>query len=47
MYAAMCGGADGRLGVVEIRTADAQAAAALGFKPLSSWRDARPIPCRE
>jgi sugar phosphate isomerase/epimerase len=47
MYAAMCGAPDGRLGVLEIRAADAEAAAALGFKPLEQWRGAATVPCRE
>jgi hypothetical protein len=43
MYAAMCGAADGRIGVFDIAAADAAAAAKLGFRPLTP--DAKDRPC--
>lgn len=46
MHAAMCGAADGRLGVLEIGASDLKAAQALGFKPLEDWRGSAAVPCR-
>lgn len=45
MYAAMCGGGTGTLGVLDIRAADAERAAKAGFRPLKDLRDAQRIPC--
>ena len=45
MYAAMCGGGTGTLGVLDIRTADAERAAKAGFRPLKDLPDAQRIPC--
>jgi hypothetical protein len=45
MYAAMCGGGTGHLGVLEIRAADAERAAKAGFRPLKDLPDAQRIPC--
>lgn len=45
MYAAMCGGGTGELGVFDIPAADAARAAAAGFKPLSDWPDAQRTAC--
>jgi hypothetical protein len=45
MYAAVCGGGTGELGVFDIRAADAERAAAAGFKPLSDWPDAQRTAC--
>lgn len=45
MYAAMCGGGTGELGVFDIPAADAARAAAAGFKPLSDWPDAQRTGC--
>lgn len=45
MYAAMCGGGTGELGVFDIPAADAARAAAAGFKPLSDWPDAQRTDC--
>lgn len=45
MYAAMCGGGTGHLGVLEIRAADAERAAQAGFRPLKDLPDAQRIPC--
>ena len=45
MYAAMCGGGDGWLGLVDIPAADAAAAAKAGFRPLSDLREASRQPC--
>lgn len=46
MRVAMCGAADGRLGVFEIAAADLKAAAALGFSPLKEGEGAAEQPCR-
>lgn len=43
MYPAMCGAADGRIGIFDIAAGDAAAAAKLGFRPLGP--DARDRPC--
>ena len=45
MYAAMCGGGDGWLGLVDIPAAGAAAAAKAGFRPFSDLRDASRQPC--
>lgn len=45
VYAAMCGGADGRIGIFEISAKHSQAASVLGFAPLSKLPDATPIAC--
>ena len=45
MRAAMCGVGTGHLGLLDIRTADAAAAAQAGFRPLSDLPDASRIPC--
>ena len=45
-YAAMCGAADGRIGILEIPAAQAQAASALGFAPLSSLPAATKAACQ-
>ena len=46
MHAAVCGGGDGRLVVVEIAAADAAKAAALGLALLRDLPDAKTVPCR-
>lgn len=43
--AAVCGSPDGRIGIFEISPAQAGAAAAAGFAPLSTLPAARTIPC--
>lgn len=43
MYPAMCGAADGRIGIFDIAASHAEAAAKLGFRPLG--REAREQPC--
>jgi hypothetical protein len=45
MRAAMCGMGTGHLGLLDIRTADAAAAAQAGFRPFSDLPDASRIPC--
>lgn len=45
-YAAVCGAADGRIGIVEVPAAQAQAASALGFAPLSSLPAATKVACQ-
>lgn len=45
MYAAVCGGGTGHLGVLDIRPADAERAAKAGFRPLKDLPDAQRIPC--
>lgn len=42
---AVCGISDGRIGIFEISPAQAEAAAAAGFKPLSTVPAAKVIPC--
>ena len=42
---AICGTPDGRIGIFEISPAQADAAAAAGFKPLSTVPAAKIIPC--
>lgn len=41
----VCGGPDGRIGIFEISPAQAGAAAAAGFTPLSTVPTAKTIPC--
>jgi hypothetical protein len=45
MYAAVCGGGTGHLGLLDIAASDAAAAAKAGFRPFSELRDARRQPC--
>jgi hypothetical protein len=45
MYAAVCGGGDGWLGLLDIAAADAAAAAKAGFRPFSDLPDASRQPC--
>jgi len=45
MYAAVCGGGDGVLGLLDIAAADAAAAATAGFRPFSDLPDASRQPC--
>jgi hypothetical protein len=45
MRAAMCGMGTGHLGLLDIRAADAAAAARAGFRPFSDLPDAARIPC--
>ncbi|BBJ00365.1 hypothetical protein FGKAn22_20570 [Ferrigenium kumadai] len=45
VYAAVCGAADGRIGIFVIPAARAQAATALGFAPLSSLPAATEVVC--
>ena len=45
MYAAMCGAADGRIGILAVPEAKVSAAAALGFAPLSSLPEASKTVC--
>ena len=42
---AVCGGSDGRIGIFEISPAQAAAASAAGFAPLSTVPAAKTIPC--
>jgi hypothetical protein len=44
-YAAVCGGDDGVLGLLDIAAADAAAAAKAGFRPFSDLPDASRQPC--
>lgn len=44
MYPAMCGAADGRVGIFDIAASDAAAAAKLGFRPLGPDAQVRPCP---
>lgn len=46
VYPAMCGAADGRIGIFEIRAAQLQAATTLGFSPLRDLPDAGKAACR-
>lgn len=46
MYAAVCGGATGRLGIFSIHAEKQQAAQAAGFVPLNSLPDAQRTDCR-
>jgi len=45
LYPAICGVPDGRIGIFEISPAQAEAAAAAGFKPLSTAPQAQIISC--
>lgn len=45
MYPAMCGAADGRIGILEVPEAKVAVAAALGFAPLSSLPEAGKTVC--
>jgi hypothetical protein len=45
MYAAVCGGGDGVLGLLDIPAADAATAAKAGFRPFRDLPDASRIPC--
>lgn len=45
MYPAMCGAPDGRIGILEIPESKVNAAAALGFAPLSNLPDASKTVC--
>ena len=45
MYAAVCGGGDGVLGLLDIAAVDAAAAAKAGFRPFSDLPDASRQPC--
>jgi hypothetical protein len=45
MYAAVCGGGDGVLGLLDIAAADAAVAATAGFRPFSDLPDASRQPC--
>lgn len=45
MYAAVCGGGTGDLGVFDIAAGDAERAAAAGFKPLTDLPDAQRTAC--
>lgn len=46
IYAAVCGGADGRIGILEIPATQAQAASALGFAPLTNLPAAVTVACQ-
>jgi len=46
VYAAVCGGPDGRIGIVEIEQQQSQLAATIGFAPLSTLPAATQVPCR-
>ncbi len=46
MHAAVCGGADGRLVILEIAPEQAAAAEKLGFQPLSKMPSAQRAECR-
>lgn len=46
MYAAVCGGGDGRIGIVTVSQADVSAAAKLGYAALSTLSHAAPAACR-
>ena len=46
VYAAVCGGSDGRIGIFEIAEHHSQAASAVGFASLSNLPDATNIPCQ-
>jgi hypothetical protein len=45
MRIAMCGAADGRIGIFEVAARDTAAAAALGFAPLSRLPSAQVVTC--
>lgn len=44
MYPAVCGAADGRIGIFDIAASDAAAAAKLGFRALGPEAQTRPCP---
>ena len=46
LYAAVCGGADGRIGIIDVPAHQSQAASALGFLPLSTLPTATEVPCQ-
>jgi len=46
LYAAVCGGADGRIAIFEIPAQQAQAASALGFMPLADLPAATEVACQ-
>ena len=46
VYAAVCGGADGRIGIFEVPEAQAQAASTVGFAPLSNLPTATKAACQ-
>jgi hypothetical protein len=46
IYAAVCGGGDGRIGIFEVSAMQAQGASALGFAPLSTLPEATMIVCQ-
>ncbi len=46
MYPSMCGSPDGRIGIVEVPDSQVQAAAKMGFAPLSDSPDATKVPCQ-
>lgn len=46
VYAAVCGASDGRIGIFEVSVAQAQAASALGFVPLSNLPSATTVACQ-
>ena len=45
VYAAVCGGADGRIGIFEVPSSQEQAASAVGFAPLSNLPSASKTAC--
>ncbi len=45
-YPAVCGAPDGRIGVFEVPAAQAQAASAVGFAPLSNLPAATKVACQ-
>ena len=46
MRVAMCGASDGRVGIFELSSKDAQLAAKLGFNLLSELPEAKTVPCK-
>lgn len=46
VYPAVCGAGDGRIGIFEVSAAQAPAASALGFTPLSNLPDAVTVACQ-
>jgi hypothetical protein len=45
MYASVCGGADGRIVIVDVAARDEAAARSAGFAPLTELPDAKKRPC--
>ena len=45
MHAAVCGGSDGRIAILEIPATQLEAARSQGLKPLAELPDARRTPC--